>query len=95
MADVKKLQAKTFYLNEQHELARSEKEGAGRAPQYVPVDWTSRGARISASLKNVKKELDASTDPIRQNHYFVLANPVESIAKISKDRKKAPHGTLT
>jgi len=29
MADDKKLQAKTFYLNEQHEVARSEKEGAG------------------------------------------------------------------
>ena len=37
--------ARTFYLNEQHELSRGEKPGGGRVPQYVDIDWASKGVR--------------------------------------------------
>ena len=85
---------KTFYLNEQHELARAEKEGGGRVPAYTDINWANRGATISRSLQRVVKEIRASTDPVKDNHYFLLAAPVERLAKASKDKKKAQDGKI-
>ena len=85
---------RTFYLNEQHELTHSEKSGGGRIPQYVGINWTEKGQQISRSLTSVRKELDKSKDPVREQHYFILARPLHVLTKKSKDEKKAPHGTV-
>src|SRR5664280_2739257 len=85
---------KTFYLNEQHELSRAEKEPGGRVPQYADIDWAARGSVISESLHRVTTEMQASHDPVREKHCFVMAEPVERLAKVSKDKKKAIDGKV-
>src|SRR5579872_244924 len=87
--------ARTFYLNEQHELSRGEKEGGGRISQYVDIDWASKGRQISQSLQGVRSAIRASKDPLRDHHYFVLATPVGEVRKRSKDKKKAPDGVVS
>jgi hypothetical protein len=86
---------RTFYLNEQHELARAEKEGGGGIPQYVDINWATKGAAITRSLNRVKKQIQESADPSKENHYFLLAAPVPELAKASKDKKKAIHGKVS
>ena len=85
---------RTFYLNEQHELTRAEKEGGGRIPQYIDINWASKGTAISRSLNRVRKEIQESPDPAKENHYFVLAAPVERLTKASKDKTKAKDGKV-
>jgi Subtilase family len=85
---------RTFYLNEQHELARAEKEGGGRIPQYVDINWATKGAGIARSISRVRKEIQDSSDPTKGNHCFVLAAPVQQLAKASKDKKKAVEGKV-
>ncbi|HUA61457.1 MAG TPA: S8 family serine peptidase [Verrucomicrobiae bacterium] len=85
----------TFYLNEQHELSRGEKEGGGRVPQYHGINWATKGQHISAALESVKSGILASKDPVRDSHYFVLAKPVAEIQKKSKNKKIAPTGIVT
>jgi hypothetical protein len=86
---------KTFYLNEQHELSRGEAPGGGRTPEFVGIDWAAKGRSIFESLETVKAQISASKDPLRAQHYFVLATPVQEIQKRSKDQKKAPDGILS
>lgn len=90
-----KVSPKTFYLNEQHELSRGEASGGGRIPEFVGIDWAAKGRSISASLETVKAQISASKDPVREQHYFVLASPVREIRKRSKDHKKAPDGIVS
>ena len=85
----------TFYLNEQHELSRGEKESGGRVPQYHGIDWATKGHQISSALESVKSEIRASKDPLRDSHYFVLAKPVAEVQKKSKNKKLAPDGIVT
>jgi hypothetical protein len=85
---------RTFYLNEQHELARAEKEGGGRIPEYTDVNWATKGVAISRSLHRVRKEIQESRDPAKENHYFLLAEPVQQLAKASKDKTKAVGGKV-
>lgn len=86
---------KTFYLNEQHELSRGEREGGGRFPQYHGIDWAAKGQRIKATLDSVQAALTASVDPLSDRHYFVLAKPAASIQKKSKDKRLAREGVIT
>src|SRR5215471_15243009 len=86
--------ARTFYLNEQHDLARAEKEGGGRIPQYVDINWATKGAGIARSISRLKRQIQNSSDPAKENHYFVLAAPVQQLAKASKDKKKAVDGKV-
>jgi hypothetical protein len=95
MPSTPKVTARTFYLNEQHELSRGEKPGGGRIPQYLDVDWASKGRQISQSLQDVRSAIRASKDPLTDKHYFVLATPVAELRKRSKDKKKAPEGVLS
>ena len=82
---------KTFFLNEQHELVHGEKPGGGRTPQYVQIDWTEKGKKISQSLQTVSKELSKSPDPLRDKRYFVLARPYVTLKKKSAS-KAIPSG---
>src|SRR5437764_78924 len=85
---------RTFYLNEQHELARAEKEGGGRIPQYIDINWATKGAGIARSIGRLRKQIQDSSDPAKENHYFVLAAPVQQLAKASKDKTKAVDGRV-
>lgn len=86
---------KTFYLNEQHELSRGEREGGGRLPQFHGIDWAAKGQRINAALDSVQAALKASVDPLSDRHYFVLAKPVPTIQKKSNNKKLAKDGVIT
>lgn len=85
---------RNFYLNEQHELSRAEKESGGSFTKYVDIDWTARGGTISRSLNQVTSAIQASHDPVKGKHYFVLAEPVERLARNSTDRRKAIDGKV-
>lgn len=87
-------QPRTFFLNEKHELSPKEKNGGGRVPEYMGISWASKGKRISDSLRQAMKVVGASSDPLRDKHFFVLALPVAEVEKRSKNKNKAPNGTL-
>ena len=95
MPEPDRLTPRTFFLNEQHELSRGEKEGGGRVPQYHGINWATKGHQIAAALESVKFAIRASKDPLRDSHYFVLAKPVTEIQKKSTNRKIAPDGIVS
>ncbi|MCL4843485.1 MAG: S8 family serine peptidase [Bryobacteraceae bacterium] len=86
--------ARTFYLNEQHELVRGEKEPGGRPAQYHGIDWASKGRVVASSLSVARDAIIRSRDPLREQHYFLLAQPVETIQKKSAARN-AVHGVIS
>lgn len=86
---------RTFYLSEQHELARGEKEGGGGIPKYIDINWAAKGTAIAQSLKQVSKQIQESRDPSRTNHYFLLAAPVPELAKASDNKRAAVHGRIS
>lgn len=94
MSPERRVTPRTFYLNEQHELARAEKLGGGGTPQYVDINWAAKGIAIARSLRRVGSQLQRSRDPAKENHYFLLASPVPQLAKASEDKKKAVHGKV-
>lgn len=89
-----RLTPRTFYLNEQHELARAEKEGRGSVPKYTDINWATKGTAISRSLHRVEREIRQSSDPAKESHYFLLAAPVKELAKTSTDLRKAVDGKV-
>ncbi|MFO0958909.1 MAG: S8 family serine peptidase [Isosphaeraceae bacterium] len=90
----RRVQPRTFYLNETHELASGEKVGGGRLPAYAPIPWAAKAKRINGSIQRVEKLIVASNDPLKEDRFFVLANPVREVQKLSNDKKKAPTGTF-
>lgn len=88
----KRIEPRHFYLNEQHELSRLEREGGGRLPKLGEIDWTSKERRLSRSLGKTKRAIAESSDPLRERRYFLLARPEQSIPKLSSDKRKAPTG---
>jgi hypothetical protein len=85
---------RTFYLNEQHELSRAEKAGGGRTPQFLGIDWATKGRTIHTSLSGVKQAYRASRDPLAQRHYFALAKPTPTLRRRSTDKRRAPEGEI-
>ena len=90
----KRITPKTFFLNEQHELAPSEKTGGGGVPKYEEISWAAKATRISKSLQRVATEVEKSNDPLRGDRYFVLTLPVPKVKKRSDDKKKYPDGVF-
>lgn len=90
-----KFEAKNFFLNERHELARGEKEGGGRVPAWIGIDWGNKGDRLSQSLLRVREVVKRSTDPLRESRYFVLARRPRQLEKASQDKHKAQGGRLS
>jgi hypothetical protein len=86
---------RTFYLNERHELARAEKKSGGGIPKYTDINWAARGTAISRSLNHVRRQVQRSPDPSKASHYFVLAAPVESLAKTSTNKRRAVDGKVS
>src|SRR4051794_20025694 len=87
-----KSEPRHFYLNEQHELTREEREGGGSLPKLAAIDWTAKQTLITSSLAKTKSAIEKSDDPLRQQRYFLLALPEPSIRKLSSDKRKAPGG---
>jgi hypothetical protein len=87
-----KSEPRHFYLNEQHELTREEREGGGSLLKLAPIDWSKKQATITTSLLKTKSAIENSTDPLRQQRYFLLARPEPSIRKLSTNKQKAPTG---
>src|SRR5687768_4802725 len=85
---------RTFFLNETHELSAAEKGGGGRIPDYVGISWAGKAKRISASIDQVLREVRSSHDPLREQRYFVVAQPVTELEKRSSDKRRAPSGTV-
>ena len=94
MSAKESLPPRNFYLNEQHELAHAEREGGGRVPQYADIDWAVKGGTISRSLDMVDRKIKSSLDPLKDDHYFLIASPVETLAKVSRDKSKAVDGKI-
>lgn len=90
----KQVKPRTFFLNETHELARVEKGGGGRAPQYADISWAAKASQISSSLKKATETVRSSHDPLKDERFFVVARPVPEVEKRSDDKKKAPQGTF-
>lgn len=93
VAERRRVAPRTFYLNESHELASSEKEGGGRLSAYAPIHWAAKAQRLSETLQRVEQIIVASNDPLKDERFFVLANPVPEVEKLSTNKKKAPQGT--
>jgi hypothetical protein len=85
---------RSFFLNEQHELTRGEKEGGGGIPKYAPINWTKKGKRIQSTLHLVRERIRALPDPAKDSHYFLLAKPQAKLKKLSDNKKKAPKGEI-
>src|SRR5438552_1098640 len=81
-----------FYLNEQHELAREDRESGGRLPKLAPLDWGAKQRLLTTSLAKTRSAIDRSEDPLRGQRYFLLARPEKTLRKLSTDKKKAPKG---
>ena len=94
MAKIPERKPKTFFLNEKHELSLGEVPSGGGLPKLAPIHWASRAETLSTSLKDVQSRVTKSRDPLRDRHFFLLAEPVQAIKKESKDEKKAPDGTF-
>ena len=85
---------KTFYLNERQELSSFEREGGGRAAQYVRVNWVQRSSTLANSFRRATARPSASRDPLVQRHHFVVAVPVDAVEKHSKSQKAALQGGI-
>jgi hypothetical protein len=88
------IQPRTFFLNETHELSPVESGGGGKIPDYVGISWAAKAQRISKSIGQVLQAVRLSNDPLKDERYFVVAQPVTELEKRSKDKKKAPQGTF-
>jgi hypothetical protein len=85
---------RTFFLNEAHELSPGERDGGGRVPQYAGITWAAKAKQLSESLGGAMRIIGASHDPLKDQRYFLLAQPVPDVEKKSEDKKRAPSGTF-
>jgi hypothetical protein len=85
---------RTFFLNEQHELARGEKERGGRLPKLAPIDWQVKGQKLHRSLSKAREVIQRSRDPLRESRYFLATVPAAKIEKLSTNARLAPTGIL-
>ena len=69
---------RTFFLNEQHELAPGESRGGGGHPKFADIDWAQRGQRIADSLMRAVRKVQKSPDPLREERYFLAAVPAKT-----------------
>jgi hypothetical protein len=65
---------RTFFLNEQHEPARRERDGGGGIPHYAAIDWKAKAARLNDTLQAAAKTIQRSADPLRESRYYLCWN---------------------
>lgn len=83
---------RNFFLNEHHELSSIEKSGGGRFQQYVDVPWARKSRKLSTSIEKVIVDANRSTDPLKGDHYFVLAKPERTLHKRSQSKTNVERG---
>src|ERR1041384_1116900 len=88
----KHVEPKHFYLNEQHELSHTQREGGGSLLKLGEIDWGSKRRNLSKALSRTRRTIEESSDPLRAQSYFWIARPEEPVPKLSKDKRKAPSG---
>ena len=86
------IKPRTFFLNETHELSPVENSGGGRPAKYGYIPWSARAKRLSQSLKSASESIEKSLDPLKGDHYFVIATPIPEVEKLSENKKKYPTG---
>jgi len=59
---------RTFFLNETHEHARSEREGGGPVPGYSTLPWDDKSKRLMASLRSVRDQQFAKAADKLESH---------------------------
>jgi hypothetical protein len=88
--DQRLTQPRTFFLNESHELTPDEKGGGGGLPKFSNINWGAKGAQISGSLSATSRHIAASSDPLKDKRFFLLAQPVDKVEK----RRETKQGVL-
>ena len=82
---------RTFFLNEQHELAPGEPKGGGGHTKFGDIDWGQRGQRIADSLLRAVGKVRKSPDPLREERYFLAAVPAK-IPKLTTSKQHSKTG---
>ena len=90
MAERRPLAPKTFFLNEKHEHARSER-GGGRTSSFSKINWSAKGSAIVASLQATRAAAAMTKDPLRATRLFLLSSPEQNIQRDST-AQTAKHG---
>jgi hypothetical protein len=88
----KQVKPEHFYLNEQHELSRTDREGGGSLPKLGEIDWSAKGNQLRGSLARTRRAIERSSDPLKGSRYFLLAQPELAIPKLSSNKTKHPTG---
>lgn len=88
----RKSAAVNFFLNEGHELTRTDAPGGGRQVDYLGVDWAVKGLHLQGALAEVRSTLLSSVDPLRERRFFLLVQPTAKVVKASQ-AKSAQDGT--
>jgi len=72
-----------FFLNERHQLTKTEKPGGGGHPKYVGIDWAQKGRKLESTAKKVREQYATTADPVKDSHYFMVALPDNTLRKHS------------
>jgi hypothetical protein len=88
------VEPRNYFLNELHELASVEKSGGGKWVDFAGISWAAKSKKLSQSLTKTSDRISSSKDPLKDEMYFVLAEPVAKIQKRSTDKKKARNGVV-
>jgi hypothetical protein len=83
MAERRPVAPRTFFLNETHEQARSERSG-GRVASFSKIDWSAKGRTIVASLRAARAAALQTNDPLRTRRVFLLSSPEQKVQRDSK-----------
>lgn len=84
---------RTFFLNEQHELTRGEREGRGGPLKLGEINWQAKGERIFKTLATARQVIERSPDPVKERRYFLATLPTKHFPKRSENKRLAPTGT--
>jgi hypothetical protein len=87
MAKAQRVEPRTYFLNEAHELTPLERKGGGGHAKFEGIPWATKGRRISKALTDAAAIIRRSRDPLKEKRFFLLAQPVESVTKRREDKK--------
>jgi hypothetical protein len=88
------VEPRTFFLNEQHELARGEKPRGGSQLKLASIDWGSKGKHLHDTLSSARDSIRGSNDPLRDRRYFLATIPSPHIKKRTDNVRLAPSGIV-
>lgn len=72
-----------YFLNERHQLVPTEKDGGGRIPKVVGVDWERHGQNLKGNITDLREARQQSSDPSARFRAFVLAAPEDNVERAS------------